>query len=120
MFLPSKLAKPLLSIVAGTRIDEPLNTALTIADEMTVGTSDAAIDRRSSLVAFIILGFVQAGIIQGFVQLAGKFELLFVNDFGMGFNSYVKSKREDRTDQTSWISVYVFDKVAGVGKLWRE
>ena len=54
MFLPSKLAKPLSGIVAGSRFEEPLSKALTIADDMAVGTSDAAIDRRSSLVAFII------------------------------------------------------------------
>ncbi len=38
-------------------------------------------------ISLFVLGFVQTGIIQGFFKLAAKFELLFVNDWGMGFNS---------------------------------
>ena len=34
-----------------------------------------------------LLGFVQVGLIQGAVQLAGSFELFFVNTLGMPFNS---------------------------------
>ena len=36
-----------------------------------------------------LLGFIQVGIIQGLVNYAGSFELLFVNDFGLPFNSGV-------------------------------
>lgn len=36
-----------------------------------------------------ILGFVQEGLIKGVVNFAGKFELFFVNDLGMPFNSGV-------------------------------
>jgi hypothetical protein len=35
----------------------------------------------------VILGAIQAVIIPGLVKLAGKFELVFVNDFGMPFNT---------------------------------
>ena len=38
-------------------------------------------------VAVALLGFVQEALIKGAVQLAGKFELFFVNDLGMGFNT---------------------------------
>ncbi|MDA1336556.1 MAG: DUF2723 domain-containing protein [Bacteroidetes bacterium] len=36
-----------------------------------------------------LLGFVQEGLIKGVVNLAGKFELFFVNDLGLSFNSGV-------------------------------
>ncbi len=39
--------------------------------------------------AVALLLFVQEGLIKGVVNLAGRFELTFVNDFGMGFNSGV-------------------------------
>ncbi len=39
------------------------------------------------VVSAIILGTIQAIIIPGIVKLAGKFELIFVNDFGLPFNS---------------------------------
>ena len=38
-------------------------------------------------IALVLLGFVQEALIKGAVQLAGSFELVFVNDFGMPFNS---------------------------------
>jgi hypothetical protein len=41
----------------------------------------------TSLVAMGLLGFVQYGIIPGIISLASKFELLFVNSFGLPFNS---------------------------------
>jgi len=37
--------------------------------------------------SLVLLGFVQVGLIQGAVQLAGSFELVFVNSFGMPFNT---------------------------------
>ena len=37
--------------------------------------------------ALVLLGFVQEGLIKGAVQLAGSFELFFVNDLGLPFNS---------------------------------
>ena len=40
-------------------------------------------------ISIAILGFVQYGIVQGFIKLAAKFELFFVNDLGMGFNTGV-------------------------------
>lgn len=40
-------------------------------------------------ISLVLLGIIQVGIIQGLVNLAGSFELLFVNDFGMPFNSGV-------------------------------
>ncbi len=43
----------------------------------------------TALVAVALLLFVQEGLIKGVVNLAGRFELTFVNDFGMGFNSGV-------------------------------
>ena len=43
----------------------------------------------TALVAVALLLFVQEGLIKGVVNLAGRFELMFVNDFGMGFNSGV-------------------------------
>lgn len=43
----------------------------------------------TGLVALFILGLVQVGIIQGMVNMAGKFELLFVNQLGMPFNTGV-------------------------------
>jgi hypothetical protein len=39
--------------------------------------------------AVALLGFIQEGLIKGVVNLAGKFELFFVNDLGMGFNTGV-------------------------------
>lgn len=39
--------------------------------------------------SMVILLFVQYGIVQGFLKLAAKFELFFVNDLGMSFNSGV-------------------------------
>lgn len=41
----------------------------------------------TSIISMVILGAIQAVIIPGIVQLAGKFELLFVNDFNMPFNT---------------------------------
>ena len=38
-------------------------------------------------VSIALLGFVQEALIKGAVQLAGSFELFFVNDLGMGFNT---------------------------------
>ncbi len=38
-------------------------------------------------VSIALLGFVQEALIKGAVQLAGSFEMFFVNDLGMGFNS---------------------------------
>lgn len=43
----------------------------------------------TGVVSILILGFVQYGIIPGVVTLASKAELLFVNGFGMPFNSGV-------------------------------
>ncbi len=43
----------------------------------------------TGIVSLLILGVIQTGIIPGVVSLAGKFELLFVNDFGMPFNTGV-------------------------------
>ena len=43
----------------------------------------------TGIISLVILGFVQAGIIQGLVNLAGSFELFFINNLGMGFNSGV-------------------------------
>jgi hypothetical protein len=43
----------------------------------------------TGVVSLLILGVIQSGIIPGVVSLAGKFELLFVNDFGMPFNTGV-------------------------------
>ena len=37
--------------------------------------------------SIVLLGFVQEALIKGAVQLAGSFELLFVNDLGMPFNT---------------------------------
>lgn len=39
------------------------------------------------IISALILGAIQAVIIPGIIKLAGKFELLFVNDFGLPFNS---------------------------------
>ena len=41
----------------------------------------------TGLISLAILGVIQSGIIPGVVSLAGKFELLFVNDFGLPFNT---------------------------------
>lgn len=41
----------------------------------------------TSIIAVLILGMVQYGIIMGFVDLAAKFELLFVNSFGLPYSS---------------------------------
>lgn len=41
----------------------------------------------TSLLSIAILGIIQSGIIPGVVSLAGKFELLFVNGFGLPFNT---------------------------------
>lgn len=43
----------------------------------------------TGVIAVATLGFIQAGIIQGFVRLAGRFELAFVNGMGMPFNTGV-------------------------------
>ena len=40
----------------------------------------------TGIISILILGFMQAGIIPGVVALAGRFELLFVNSFGLPFN----------------------------------
>lgn len=42
---------------------------------------------RAMLVSVVILGTVLYGIIPGFVEVASRFELLFVNTFGMSFNT---------------------------------
>jgi hypothetical protein len=42
---------------------------------------------KTFLVAVLLLGGIQDVLIPGIVKLAGKTELLFVNDLGMGFNS---------------------------------
>ncbi|HRN37226.1 MAG TPA: DUF2723 domain-containing protein, partial [Flavobacteriales bacterium] len=39
------------------------------------------------LISALILGAIQAVIIPGIIKVAGKFELLFVNDFGLPFNT---------------------------------
>ena len=41
----------------------------------------------TGVVAVVLLGFVQEALIKGAVQLAGSFELFFVNDLGMPFNT---------------------------------
>ena len=41
----------------------------------------------TGIVAVALLGFVQEALIKGAVQLAGSFELFFVNDLGMAFNT---------------------------------
>jgi len=41
----------------------------------------------TSIVSVGILGFVQVIVISGFVSIAAKFDLLFVNSFGLPFNS---------------------------------
>ncbi len=41
----------------------------------------------TSLLSLLILGVIQGGIIPGVVSFAGKFELLFVNSFGLPFNT---------------------------------
>ena len=41
----------------------------------------------TSLISLLILGVIQGGIIPGVVSFAGKFELLFVNSFGLPFNT---------------------------------
>lgn len=41
----------------------------------------------TSLISLFILGIIQGGIIPGVVSFAGKFELLFVNGFGLPFNT---------------------------------
>lgn len=41
------------------------------------------------LISFVILGAVLYGIIPGFVEVASQFELLFVNVFGLSFNTGV-------------------------------
>ncbi len=41
----------------------------------------------TSIISILILGFVQSGIIPWVVSLAGKFELFFVNNIGLPFNS---------------------------------
>lgn len=43
----------------------------------------------TTVVSILILGFIQSGIIPGAVSLAGQFELLFVNSFGLPFNTGV-------------------------------
>jgi hypothetical protein len=44
---------------------------------------------KAFLYSIVLLGIVMYGIIQGFVFLASRFELLFVNGFGLPFNSGV-------------------------------
>lgn len=44
---------------------------------------------KTAGVAVAILGFIQYGIIPGIPTLAAKFDILFVNEFGMPFNSGV-------------------------------
>ena len=41
----------------------------------------------TGVIAIALLGFVQEALIKGAVQLAGSFELFFVNDLGMPFNT---------------------------------
>src|SRR5690554_4559044 len=41
----------------------------------------------TSVISLLILGTIQAGIIPGVVSFAGKFELIFVNGFGLPFNT---------------------------------
>ena len=41
----------------------------------------------TGLISLLILGVIQAGIIPGVVSMAGNFELLFVNSFGLPFNT---------------------------------
>jgi hypothetical protein len=41
----------------------------------------------SLLLSFVLVGFVMYGIIQGVVTVASRFELLFVNNFGLPFNT---------------------------------
>ena len=41
----------------------------------------------TGVLSIILLGLVQIGVIQGLIQLAATCELVFVNKFGMGFNS---------------------------------
>ena len=43
----------------------------------------------TTVVAGAILGFVQEGLIKGVVNLAGRFELFFVNEMGLSFNTGV-------------------------------
>lgn len=43
----------------------------------------------TGIVSVLILGVIQSGIIPGVVSLAGQFELLFVNSFGLPFNTGV-------------------------------
>jgi hypothetical protein len=41
------------------------------------------------MISLGVLGLIQVGIIQGFISLAARFELFFVNEMGFGFNSGV-------------------------------
>ncbi|WP_085537468.1 glycosyltransferase family 117 protein [Massilibacteroides vaginae] len=41
------------------------------------------------LISFAIVGLMMYGVVQGLVEVCGWFELLFVNTFGMGYNSGV-------------------------------
>ncbi|MGB0422853.1 MAG: protein O-mannosyl-transferase family [Flavobacteriales bacterium] len=41
----------------------------------------------TGIISLVILGFVQVGVIQSLVKIAGKFELFFVNDLGAAFNT---------------------------------
>jgi hypothetical protein len=43
----------------------------------------------TGLISLVILGIIQSGIIPGVVSLAGDFELFFVNDLGLPFNTGV-------------------------------
>lgn len=43
----------------------------------------------TTVISLVVLGFIQSGIIRGFVLLAAKFELFFVNSMGAGFNTGV-------------------------------
>ena len=41
----------------------------------------------ASIISIVLIAFLMYGIIQGYVLMASKFELLFVNTFGFGFHS---------------------------------
>jgi len=41
----------------------------------------------TGVVSIALLGFIQIGLIQGVIKLAGDFERIFVNSMGMPFNS---------------------------------
>jgi hypothetical protein len=41
----------------------------------------------TAIISMVILGLIQIGIVQGLVEIAAKFDLLFVNGFGLPFGS---------------------------------